>query len=69
MHVVKVETTTINKVYLNLETISYFYYNSNLNTTVIKMITGELFDIEGDFSGKLAKLITTSTSGSSLILE
>ena len=69
MHVVKIKTTELGWIYLNLESISHFYYDTRIGGTFIKSKTGETFKIDGDLSGKLAKLITTSTSGSTLTLE
>ena len=69
MHVVKIKTTELSWIYLNLESIAYFYYDSSIVGTFIKSKTGETFKIDGDISGKLAKLISTSTSGSTLTLE
>lgn len=69
MYVVKIKTQHVDRIYLNVDAISYFSYNSDNNISIIKMKTGELFDIEGDITGKLAKMISTSTSGSTLTLE
>ena len=69
MHVVKIKTTELSWIYLNLESIAYFYYDKRVGGTFIKSKTGETFEIDGDISGKLAKLISTSTSGSTLTLE
>lgn len=69
MHVVKIKTTELSWIYLNLESIAYFYYDERIGRTFIKSKTGETFEIDGDISGKLAKLISTSTSGSTLTLE
>lgn len=69
MHVVKIKTTELSWIYLNLESIAYFYYDIHIGGTFIKSKTGETFEIDGDISGKLAKLISTSTSGSTLTLE
>ena len=69
MHVVKIKTTELSWIYLNLESIAYFYYDRRTDGTFIKSKTGETFEINGDISGKLAKLISTSTSGSTLTLE
>ena len=69
MHTIKIKEASMNWVYLNLDSIAYFYYNEKADITTIKIKTGDLFAVNGNVSGKLAKLISTSTSGSTLTLE
>jgi hypothetical protein len=40
MHVVKIKTTELGWIYLNLESISHFYYDTRIGGTFIKTKTG-----------------------------